>query len=409
MAQSGQKPDGLLCSLALSLTVSSRLSKPSLMSRPELERSQYCNKVLAVPESCAKRTGVSQDPSVVVLLMPLNQMHFPCLQPPLEDQGAGAAGPHLPLGYLTMVGRGELQFRFERHCNAGQYRLSSLCSSGPKEKVGSVDTLKVVTKSAIVAGRSRAHRHFVAPDRTSSSFGEPPPELLVRYRARHEALATIHRLWMQGGLVDTGLLRDVWTCAWHRAGGTAGPASGDIDWLRAYAADNPLLGVESGREIIAVEQTYQAVYGGHVWQARPDVVVGLADDTLAALELTSARHPLRDGATLRTMAAIDQYVLGGPQIPALLRGRPCLILVCSLRTFVETDVTLSDDAVAQELGSLSQWIDGLVEASPTTSITEYRFPASILHRSCRQAEAAHADGSVTVERNIATRDAAQKG
>lgn len=227
----------------------------------------------------------------------------------------------------------------------------------------------VLTKTGIVAGRACEMRAYLSL--VQGTWGTaPPPEptpMLIGYRAKHYAVATVHRLWLKRGRVDGHVLADVWSDAWHRAGGTDGPEEDGLVWLQTYVQDNPFLGVPS-RQIVGVEMSLGAVYQNRVWQARPDVVVTDDGGMLCALELSSARHPTLDRQAVETMVALDLLALRGMSLPPALRGLPQRVAVCGLLTGTEIDVTMEWREAEEVLAGIGAWLDALatggVNASP---------------------------------------------
>jgi hypothetical protein len=115
-----------------------------------------------------------------------------------------------------------------------------------------------------------------------------------------------------------------------------------------------------------VEQTLQAAYAGRQWQARPDLIVEEADGTVIALELTSARAPLLDMQKVQLMSSIDLLVLAGEGMPPAVGERQHRVVVCSLNTYEEFDVTLSPESVIATLDDMDGWIRGLT-GDPATA------------------------------------------
>jgi len=222
-----------------------------------------------------------------------------------------------------------------------------------------------ITKSAVTAGRACELRAF----RTLSN-GEwgtaplpPPPPPLVRYRARHSALASVHRLRLSRGVVDEASLSLVWAQAWRSAGGTSEPPEDGLAWLQAYVIDDPFLHMGTGRVAVAVERTLRAQYTGRMWQARPDLLVRAPDGALEALELSSARSPLLDRSQVETMVAINLLVMAGLDMPDALRQLPHRVIICALDDYREIDVSMDRVAARKILGNIASWLDGL---SPDT-------------------------------------------
>lgn len=233
----------------------------------------------------------------------------------------------------------------------------------------------VLTKTAIGAGQAcdlRARRSLVLGE-WGTSPRSPVNEMLVVYRAKHAAIADIHRLWLKRGIPAPAALEEVWSSSWQRSGGTGPPDPEGLDWLRDYVETNPFLGSHSGRRLLAVEQTLRTDYLGRLWQARPDVLVEEGEDrAVVALEFSSARHPTLDQRAVEVMAAIDGLVLRGPTLPAALCARPHRVVVCGLATGRETDVTLPWPAEDTTLRGIDAWLaaltNGDVEASPSADV-----------------------------------------
>jgi len=232
-----------------------------------------------------------------------------------------------------------------------------------------------LTKTGLMAGQAcdlRAYRSLVRGERGVSA---PPPvsEMLVGYRAKHAAIADIHRLWLRRGIPAPTALEEVWASSWRRSGGTGEPDPEGLYWLRDYVETNPFLGPCSGRRLLAVEQTLRTDYLGRTWQARPDVLVEETEDrAVVALEFSSARHPTLDQRAVEVMAAIDGLVLRGPTLPSALCARPHRVVVCGLATGRETDVTLPWPAEDATLRGIDAWLaalaNGDIEASPSADV-----------------------------------------
>ena len=283
----------------------------------------------------------------------------------------------------------------------------------------------VLTKSVINTGRivdPCTARRLLLGGRDAAMHRRSPGPLLVTYRARHEALAIIHRLWMRQGSVGESVLRAAWRSAWIRAEGEGEPDPVGLDWLYGYVADNPIFGSGSGRRIVAVEHRMRASFAGYEWQARPDVVIETADGTMLAFELTSARNPFIDPQAVRIMAALDQLVIAGPQAPLLLRARPHLVVICELRQYRETNITLPWDVVEATLEDISHWLttlgDGVARRyrsvlparhhlAPRRPRRMHHTPVWVRRASDRRAERQHAEGTTAQPSNSTVRSVHQ--
>lgn len=237
-----------------------------------------------------------------------------------------------------------------------------------------------ITKTALAAARScdvRAYRSLIKGDRWTAPR-PPTVGALIGYRARHTAVAAIHRLWLRRSTVDPAVLPDLWANAWMQAGGSDEPDPEGLAWLEGYVADDPF-GLAprkeptgrggAGRRLVAVEQTLRTPYLGRTWQARPDLLVEAEDGGIEALELSGARHPLLDRQAVEAMAAIDTLVMGGPGLPAPYCARPHRVIVCALQTHRETDVTLPWPRTEGLLADIDAWLaelaTGVAVASPS--------------------------------------------
>lgn len=220
-----------------------------------------------------------------------------------------------------------------------------------------------MTKSRLTGARScglRAYRNLALGEwgRYDSS---PPSPLLAHYRARHQAAATVNRLWAKGGEPDRSVVPALWAETWQRAGGIGADDAAGEEWLQTYISARPFV---TGRRILAPERTLTAPFGNQVFSARPDLLVEASDGAIEALELSSARHPLLDRQAVQTMVAIDQLVMQGPDLPAALRARDHHVVVCSLETFTEIDVTLTWSEAENVLNAILAWIDDVTIGYP---------------------------------------------
>lgn len=220
-----------------------------------------------------------------------------------------------------------------------------------------------MTKSRLTGARScglRAYRNLVMGEwgRYDSS---PPSPLLAHYRARHQAAATVNRLWAKGGEPDRSVVPALWAETWQRAGGIGADDAAGEEWLQTYISARPFV---TERRILAPERTLTAPFGNQVFSARPDLLVETSDGAIEALELSSARHPLLDRQAVQTMVAIDQLVMQGPDLPAALRTRDHHVVVCSLETFTEIDVTLTWSEAKNVLNTILAWIDDVTIGYP---------------------------------------------
>ncbi len=219
-----------------------------------------------------------------------------------------------------------------------------------------------ITKTAVLAGSAcdvRAYRQIVRGE-YGNAPAPAPNEFLIAYRARHTAVAALHRLLSQRrAVVDENVLGDLWKAAWVRAGGEAEPNPAGLAWLVRYARENPFIGAVEGRRIVAVEYTLQNVFDGRVFQARPDVLAEDPDGTVVALELSSAKHPTLDVLATHMMAAIDGIVLRGPQVPPRMRDCWHRVVVADLNTYEMIDITMDWEDVQDHLRSVLDWLDAL--------------------------------------------------
>ncbi len=231
---------------------------------------------------------------------------------------------------------------------------------------------RILTKSGIAAGRAcelRALRTLIHGDWGTAPL--PPPQAsLVRYRARHSALASLHRLRLARAVVDVASLPLLWSHAWRSSGGTGEPPADGLAWLQGYLVDNPFLNVGAERVLVAVERTLRAQYLGRMWQARPDLLVRGPDGAIEALELSSARSPLSNRSQVDTMVAINLLVMSGLDMPETLRQLPHRVIICTLDDYREINVSMERVVAREILGNIATWLDGLTPdtAQPAPSL-----------------------------------------